>query len=227
MQTEILYIVSTGITASKRHNFLQHAEETFCFKEAIVFCGENIVDEISLQLKPNTSLVTISNPFHGTDDYLSTLRKLFKQVRIILKKCAKSGNTIEEILVNTSGGTEKMSCIMHDLIEIMKHYDLAPVITHIWCGVDGYTPVYTTKPKIILEDIFAYTVKIAGDPEEKQNKITEDVPPEILCKKKKESPSRQKRNEFRKEVQILEKEGWGGWLQAVLLRAVRKILHYW
>jgi len=165
----IIYVASIGQTAANRRQYWADAKERFRYTESVVICGKNLVEQVSRFLDHNCNLVIIDSPFHGRDGYVPAIKDVVKQVMDIVDFYEKMGQEIDEIVVNTSGGTEKMSCIIKDALDILR--ELFPYVTHVWGSTDGYQTVYTVKPKFDPAEI---TEKIRN-----RGKLNKEEPVEL------------------------------------------------
>jgi hypothetical protein len=146
----ILYVASIGQSAAKHRRYFRDAKRYFNFDESIYFVCEQLKDEIIPYLDKNSNLVVVKHPFSGNGDYLSLVKELVKQVLDILKFYEKHGQCLDEIIVNTAGGTEKMSLIIKDAVDVIKK--IFPYVTQVWGGNVGYETTYTRKPNIDIEE---------------------------------------------------------------------------
>jgi hypothetical protein len=154
----IIYVTSIGQTAATKRYYWDEAKEHFRYTESVVICGRNLVDQVSRFLDHNANLVIIDHCFHGVDGYVGAVKDIVRQVLSIVDYYNKMGQGIDEIVVNTAGGTEKMSCIIKDALDILYKFkerqDDFPYITHVWGATNGYQSIYTVKPKIDAEEMY-------------------------------------------------------------------------
>jgi len=148
----IIYVASIGQTAATKKYYWRDAKERFRYTESVVICSKNLVEEVSRFLDKNTNLIVVDSPFYGMDGYSKTVEMIVRQVMDIVFFYRKKGHDIDEIVVNTAGGTEKMSCIIKDAVDILKK--LFTHVTHVWGATCGYETRYTVKPNIDVEDIY-------------------------------------------------------------------------
>lgn len=136
-----LYITPAGKTALYIDNFLDRAKEEFGFDVAIILTDAsktNILYDKFCQ--DNVIIVAISDPCFGVSDYLPTIKRI---VQTVLVFCPEA----EEIIVNSSGGTEKMTSIVKDASDILG--TIYP-IKRAWGIYDVVTKdvVFVMKPAI-------------------------------------------------------------------------------
>lgn len=147
----ILYIASIGQTAATKKQYWNDAREYFRYTESIVVCGKNLVENVTRFLDANANLIVIDHPFRGMEDYAKTVDSIVTQAVDLIVFYRKRGCDLDEIVVNTAGGTEKMSCIIKDAVDILKK--IAPCVTHVWGSIHGYHTQYTVKTDISSDDI--------------------------------------------------------------------------
>jgi len=147
----VLYVGSVGQTAALHRNLWEDAKRMFKYDEAIMLCSENFKDDAIKLMDASCNLVLMNSQFHGAENFKDTVVDMVKQVMDIVKSRDKRGLPIPTVVINTAGGTEKMSCIMKDVVEVLKR--LLPDVKHIWGARPGYETVYTVKPELDLNDI--------------------------------------------------------------------------
>ena len=148
----IIYVASIGQTAALQRHYWDDAKAYFHYTESVIVCGQNLVEQASRFLDSNANLVVIQQQFRGADGYVGAVKDIAKQVMDIVDFYEKMGQSIDEIVVNTAGGTEKMSCIIKDALDLLRR--LFPYVTHVWGSTSGYQTVYTIKPKIDIDSIY-------------------------------------------------------------------------
>lgn len=149
----IIYIASVGQTAATQSHYWDDAKEYFKYTESILLCGKNLVDQVGRFLDPNTNLVILESPFYGMEGYSKAVGAIVMQAVDLIVFYRKHGCELDEIVVNTAGGTEKMSCIIKDAVDILKQ--IVPYVTHVWGARHGYKTIYTVKSNINAEDIIS------------------------------------------------------------------------
>lgn len=108
-----LYITPGGMTASRTKDFLQPARERFGFDQSIVITScDCIIPLYNALKKDSVNILALNNPLFGQEEYMSTIRKV---VCIIINMQPAP----EEIIINSSGGTEKLSSIIKDLAVVL------------------------------------------------------------------------------------------------------------
>jgi len=145
----IIYVASIGQTAATKHHYWTGAKERFKYNESVIVCSASLLETVSRFLDKNANLVIVEKPFYGTCGYAAAVEDVVKQVMDIIAAHANNGNMVDEIIVNTAGGTEKMSCIIKDAVDVIK--GLFPYVTHVWGANRGYETVYTVKPNVVDE----------------------------------------------------------------------------
>lgn len=169
----IIYVASIGQTAATKRYYWNDARERFRYTESVLICSKQLVEPVSRFLDKNANLIIVDSPFYGGDGYVSVVKAIVKQVMSIVKNHEKKGKWIDEIVVNTAGGTEKMSCIIKDAVDVLRR--LFPYVTHVWGATNGYETTYTVKPKIDLDELCA-----PFEPERASPKAPEPKAPPII-----------------------------------------------
>jgi len=136
-----LYISPAGKTALLVDGFLNRAKEEFGFDLAILLTDSQYINRLYEKFSnENVIIVPISDPLYGSGDYLPTLRRLIKQS---LTFCPNP----EGIVINSSGGTEKMTNIIKDAGDILAlKFDVKRVFGIY--DVLSKDVVFTLKPEI-------------------------------------------------------------------------------
>lgn len=165
----IIYVASIGQTAATKKHYWFDAKARFKYTESVIVCSAALLEQVSRFLDPNANLIVIQNPFHGTGDYTRAVEDIVRQVMDIIAAHSAKQRMVDEVIVNTAGGTEKMSCIIKDAVDVIKQ--MFPYVTHVWGGRVGYETIYTVKPNINVDDIKAKV-------EAKYTKKTEEKIPE-------------------------------------------------
>ena len=136
-----VYITPAGKTALLASNFLERAREEFGFDIVILLADVNLANDLYNKFyRENLIVVPVSNPFFGNTDYLRTVRRIVKKVLLF---CPEA----EQIIINSSGGTEKMTSIIKDASDILsKKYP----ILRSWGVHDTISGevIFTLKPDI-------------------------------------------------------------------------------
>lgn len=141
-----LYITPAGMTASRTKDFLQPARERFGFDKAIVITSCDCVISLYNSLKHDrANILALTNPLYGQEEYLSTIRRI---TCLVLSMQPAP----EEIIINSSGGTEKLSCIIKDLAQVLS-------------ARFNVTRVFGIYNKIMKEPIFTEIPVINSDKE--------------------------------------------------------------
>lgn len=138
------------------NNFLERAREEFGFDIAILLVGSNMANDFYNKFyTENIIIVPIANPFFGNSDYIVTLRRIVKKVILF---CPDP----EQIIINSSGGTEKMTSIIKDVSDVLIRK--FPVI-RVWGIYDsvGGDVIFTTKPDVDTEKELTDAENIIGD----------------------------------------------------------------
>lgn len=114
----VLYITSLGKTASKQKDALAAARNIYQFDKVVAITSCSLYYKIAADLlmsfgEENIFVHSIKRPYSGSDDYLDEIGTLLKVIESMVKD-------EDEIVVNSSGGTEKMSCIIKDVSDILR-----------------------------------------------------------------------------------------------------------
>lgn len=140
-----VYITPMGKSATKQKDALLEAMQQFHFTDLIIFTSSNLYFELVgnlLERYPGVgiSICPITCPFSGNTDYIDILNQLIQLVEQIEKP--------DIIVINSSGGTEKMSCIIKDLCYTLrqKNYN----VKHVFGSVSLRTNeiIFTEVPDI-------------------------------------------------------------------------------
>lgn len=108
-----IYITPAGKTALFITNFLDRPREEFGFDLAVMLSDCAYVNDLYEKYKGESLLIIpISNPYFGVADYLPAVRRVVKQTLLF-------GSKPEQIVINSSGGTEKMTNIIKDAGDIL------------------------------------------------------------------------------------------------------------
>jgi len=136
-----LYISPAGKTAVAVDGFLDRAKEEFNFGLAILLTDcqytTKLYDKFSNE---NVIIVPISDPLCGAVDYLPTVRRLVKQSMLF---CPNP----EIIILNSSGGTEKMTSIIKDAGDILALKYPVKRVFGIY-DIVSRDVIFTVKPDI-------------------------------------------------------------------------------
>ncbi len=135
------------------NNFLERAREEFGFDIAILLVGSNMANDFYNKFyTENIIIVPIANPFFGNSDYKATLRRIIKKAILF---CPNA----EQVIINSSGGTEKMTSIIKDVSDVLSRK--FPVI-RVWGIYDsvGGDVIFTMKPNIDIEKELAEAERI-------------------------------------------------------------------
>ena len=109
-----IYITPAGKTALFIANFLERPKEEFEFDLAVMLSDAAYTNDLYEKYKgENLLIIPMSSPYFGAIDYLPTVRRVVKQTLIY-------GGDPELIVVNSSGGTEKMTNIIKDSGDILE-----------------------------------------------------------------------------------------------------------
>lgn len=141
-----VYITPMGKSATKQKDALLEAMQQFHFTDLIIFTSSNLYFELMGNLfdkYPDTriAICPITCPYSGNSDYVDLLHQLIKAVEDVEGE--------KKIVLNSSGGTEKMSCIIKDLWYTLrqKNYD----VRHVFGSMNTKTNevVFTDCPDIV------------------------------------------------------------------------------
>lgn len=142
---KVVYVTPLGKSATKKRNALLEAMQQFHFTNLIIFTSSNLYFELVGNLfrrypDVEMSICPITCPFSGNDDYIDILNQLIRSVEDIPGE--------KEIIINSSGGTEKMSCIIKDLCYTLKLKNYK--IRHVFGSVSLQTDevIFTEVPDI-------------------------------------------------------------------------------
>jgi hypothetical protein len=136
-----LYISPAGKTALLVDGFLNRAKEEFGFDLAILLTDSQYINRLYEKFSnENVVIVPISDPLYGSMDYLPTIRRLVKQA---LMFCPSP----EIVVINSSGGTEKMTNIIKDTGDILALRFQVKRVFGIY-DVLSKDVVFTVKPDI-------------------------------------------------------------------------------
>ncbi len=143
-----VYLSPAGKTAVIVNGFLDRAKEEFGFDIAILLTDnaytmklyEKFADE-------NVYIVSILNPLYGLLDYVPAVRRLVRQTLLF---CPSP----EMVILNSSGGTEKMTNIVKDAGDILA---LTCQVTRVFGVYDTSSKdvVFTKKPELDKQDELA------------------------------------------------------------------------
>jgi len=149
-----LYISPAGKTAVSVSGFLDRAKEEFGFDLAVLLTDTQYTSKLYEKFcNENVIIVPISDPLCGSMDYLPTIRRLVKQSLLF---CPDP----EIIVINSSGGTEKMTSIIKDAGDILS-------LRHPVRRVFG---IYDVVSKDVI-----FTIKPEIDKETELDKIMEEI----------------------------------------------------
>ncbi len=142
---KIVYVTPLGKSATKQKDALLEAMQQFHFTDLVIFTSSNLYFELIGNLFERypdigISICPITCPFSGNSDYMDILGQLIQFVDKI--------EDPKEIIINSSGGTEKMSCIIKDLCYTLrqKNYN----VKHVFGSVSLRTNeiIFTEVPDI-------------------------------------------------------------------------------
>ena len=139
-----LYISPAGKTALIVDGFLDRAKEEFGFGLSILLTDAQHINKLYDKFcNENVIIVPISDPLFGSMDYLPTVRRIVRQAIMF---CPDP----ELIIVNSSGGTEKMTNIIKDAADIMA---LKYPVKRVYGIYDKVSKdvVFTVKPEVDKE----------------------------------------------------------------------------
>lgn len=150
-----------GKTALLVGNFLDRPREEFNFDLAILLSDNAHTHKLyEKYIGENIIIVPVSNPYYGLLDYVPAVRRLVRQTLLF---CPNP----ELIVLNSSGGTEKMTNIVKDAGDILS-------IKHNVLRVFG---VYDTTSKDVI-----FTKKPVVDHRAELDSITADIDEMIRLK---------------------------------------------
>lgn len=141
-----LYITPLGKTASLQKDPLVAAKKQFNFDKVVGMTSDKLYFQIVSKLNKvypdvEVSVYPISAVYSGNRDYYGHVQALASIVTHQLNKG-------DEVILNSSGGTEKMSCIIKDVKDILRHRGIK--VTHVFGTVDIHTKevLFTEVPEI-------------------------------------------------------------------------------
>lgn len=124
--------------------FLDRAKEEFGFGIAILLTDSQYVSRLYDKFhNEGVIIIPISDPLYGTLDYIPTVRRLIREVLLF---CPDP----ETIIVNSSGGTEKMTNIIKDSGDILSLKYPVRRVFGIY-DVVSKDVIFTTKPELDKE----------------------------------------------------------------------------
>ena len=137
----VVYVTPAGKTALHIDNFLDKPKEEFGIDLTVALTDIGYASALHEKYqKENLIVVPIYNPYFGQMDYVGAVRRLVKEVLLF-------GRRATLIVINSSGGTEKMTNIVKDAGEILQRlYPIKRVF-----GVynrDAQEVVFTEKPNL-------------------------------------------------------------------------------
>lgn len=142
------YLTPAGKTAIIVDGFLDRAKEEFGFDLAILLTDNAYTAKLYEKFADeNVYIVPIYNPLYGLMDYKPAVQRLLRQTLLF---CPDP----ELIIVNSSGGTEKMTNIIKDAGDILSlKYPVARVFGVY--DVVSKDVIFTKKPVLEQEEELA------------------------------------------------------------------------
>ena len=140
-----IYVTPLGKSATKQKDALLEAKQQFNFTDLVVFTSSNLYFELVgnlLDRYPDIgiNICPITCPHSGSSDYIDILNQLIKYVEDI--------GADNKVIINSSGGTEKMSCIIKDLCYTLRQKNYK--VRHVFGSVSLKTGevIFTECPDI-------------------------------------------------------------------------------
>ena len=143
-----VYITPAGKTALFITNFLERPKEEFGFDLAIMLSDSAYTNDLYEKYKGEVlSIIPIKNPYFGVVDYMPTVHRIIKQTLLF-------GANPEQIVINSSGGTEKMTNIIKDAGDILG---LKYPILRVFGVYDKASKdvIFTTKPAFDAREVLS------------------------------------------------------------------------
>lgn len=162
------YITPAGKTALAVENFLDRPREEFQFDIVIMLSNIGYVTPLYEKFHDeNVVIVPISNPYFGQLDYIPAVRRLVRQTLLFVK-------SPELIVINSSGGTEKMTNIVKDAGDILE---LEYPVIRVFGVFDKNTRdvIFTQKPNLDKVGEFLAAQKEVDSILELKEKVNETV----------------------------------------------------
>lgn len=160
----VLYIAAIGTSASLDQRYWHEARKRFNYTESIALCGgKKIAEQAAKFFDRNTNVIIMESPFYGSDEYEEPIKQAVQIAKDLVIFYKEKHLEIEEIVVNSIGGTEKVSLAVRDIAMILKN--LFPNVTHVFFACDGYNVRYSVKPNINLRDFLPPIVSFSVQPE--------------------------------------------------------------
>lgn len=156
----VVYISSAGKTAALSKNFLSRAKEEYKINAAILLSSSELAGSISENLGDlPTVLILINNALFGNDGAEDCVQRIVSAVVSI-------GSDVE-VIVNTSGGTEKMANIIKAAGSILGKMYKTRHIFGVYNKTIGSVIYTKVKPfeenKILLRAVSE--AELSADPE--------------------------------------------------------------
>lgn len=148
-----VYVTPGGKTATLSDDFLDKPKEEFNFDLAVILSSIELKDKI-IKSCINHSVVVVEmlNPYYGDSDIEPVVRRLVKAILLF------TGGNIDNVIVNTSGGTEKMALIVREVAQVMG---VKYPISHVF-GIYNKTlqeVIFTQLPKLDTVDILTSSIE--------------------------------------------------------------------
>lgn len=142
-----IYITPAGKTACLIDDFLKTPFDEYRFDMAVVLCSSGHRSAILKKTEGyTTAVIEMQNPYFGSLDYLHIVR------RVVSAVVSLSQDSPEHIIINSSGGTEKMSSIIKDVYSILN---LRYTCSHVFgiYNTELKEVIFTECPKINSTEI--------------------------------------------------------------------------
>lgn len=141
-----IYLSPAGKTALNVEGFLDRAKEEFEFDLVILLTDSTYTTRLYEKFRnENVYIVSLAHPLYGLADYIPSVKRLVRQT---LMFCPHP----DLIVVNSSGGTEKMTNIVKDAADILSIDHKILRVFGVYDVVYGDV-VFTMKPEIDRRDI--------------------------------------------------------------------------
>jgi hypothetical protein len=136
-----VYITPAGKTALAISDILERPKEEFEFDLAVMLVDNVYISELYEKYQHyNLIIVPISNPYFGEIDYLPTIRRLAVQILLYAP-------SPKEVVINSSGGTEKMTNIIKDVGDILSTHHRVTRVFGVY-DRNSREVIFTHKPTL-------------------------------------------------------------------------------
>ena len=163
-----LYISPAGKTALAVDGFLDRAKEEFGFDIALLLTDSQYTARLYEKFSnENVIIVPISDPLCGAMDYIPTVKRIVRQSVLF---CPNP----EVIIVNSSGGTEKMTNIIKDAGDMLAlHYPVKRVFGIY--DIVSKDVIFTIKPDFNKDELMTSLITELRNTMEEFNATSVDV----------------------------------------------------